>query len=640
MKIEDFTLCLIPGTEDATCEIDKYWKPAADGSKIAIGMKDGVKYQVKVRATEPKWKNNAMAVAALEAELRAATDDMTRERLEKRIASKRKKKENEDKIDEMYDKFLEMKQSIIEKVKSVGGGSLVIADEAWKQPISWLSDSVCYCEATRWQTVAVGPSCPVSYADAFPDAQSRYKVVVALATALARLHSAGIRHNDLKRPNTLILSKGDNPQVALIDFDAAFFLNEFVSHKYHAKVWNLILGGTYFAPEMLRLSEGLSASDLFEDKDKFLSEYDYKDITMASDIFSFGITAYEYIFDVESPMFDFVKDGERVKSNEYGAMLLAGYEIDFPDEVKSDPFLFAMMKWMLAVDPSDRPTAEQVAKAFTSGSLDDVSDKFLPEDLSSPWEEDGIEWIPEKIAADNVEIKRIRGQVGRYLVNYKSKSYSVTRRKDRLIEDGYAKAGGSAASGTAVAGGASSVDDKKTLWECDFGKTSERTLPSSVRRSGINGKYCIQNNLLGLFTFEQLKEKGFFFDDADKFKLWPADEEKGTIVSVGRIARNVEKGSGEYLLYSKDGSSFELFSFDRLVRAGHVTLKPTREICQPWSDNLEFVPENIPESVQSVSRSLNIFNPTDHTKYKYVQNGVTTVTREIDLLDRGWLRKK
>ena len=117
---------------------------------------------------------------------------------------------------------------------------------------------------------------------------------------------------------------------------------------------------------------------------------------MASDIFSLGITAYEYIFDVENPQFKFVKEGEDpVISNDYGTMILNGYEIEFPDEVKGDPFLFAAMRWMLTADPNDRPTAEQVAKAFTSGSLDDISEKFLPEDLSTPWEEDHIEMIPE-----------------------------------------------------------------------------------------------------------------------------------------------------------------------------------------------------------------------------------------------------
>lgn len=71
MKIEEFSLVEIPGTETASCEIDKYWKPAADGSKIAIGTKSGAKYQVKVRATEPKWKNNAGEIANSKPSLRA-----------------------------------------------------------------------------------------------------------------------------------------------------------------------------------------------------------------------------------------------------------------------------------------------------------------------------------------------------------------------------------------------------------------------------------------------------------------------------------------------------------------------------------------------------------------------------------------
>lgn len=636
MKIEDFTLSLIPGTETATCETDKYWKPAADGSKIAVGTKAGVKYQVKVRATEPKWRNNAQAVASLERERDATLDEMQREKLEKRINSLRKKKEAEDKLDALYDDFLAMKQSIIQAVKRAHSANLVIADEAWKQPVSWLGDSVCYSEATRWQNVAVGDgaSFPVRYADAYPTAESRYKVVAALADSLVRLHAVGVRHNDIKRPNTLILAKGDNPQVALIDFDAAFFIDEFVGHKHHAKVWNLILGGTYFAPEMLVLSEGLAASDSFDEKDEFLASYDYKDITLKSDMFSFGITAYEYIFDVENPMFRFVKDGEEpVESNEYGTMLLNGYEFDFPDEVKNDPFLFAMMRWMLALDPADRPTAEEAAKAFSTASLDFVSEKFLPEDLSAPWESDNIEWISEKIAEKGVEIKRIRGKEGAYSVKYITAGYSVTRRKDRLISDGFARLSGE---GTASAG----VDEKRTLWECDRAKSTDVNLPASVRRSAISGKYCIQNNLLGLFTFEQLKEKGFFASDADKFSLWPADAERGVVVSEGRVARNTEKGSGEYLLYSKDGKSFEYFSFDRLVRAGHVNLKATREICEPWSEDTEFVLSAIPDSVESITHSVNLLNRNDHTKYKYVENGVTIVVNERELIARGWLRKK
>lgn len=636
MKIEDFTLSLIPGTESATNEIDKYWKPAADGSKIAVGQKDGVKYQVKVRATEPKWRNNAQAVAALERALAETLDEMQCEKLEKRINSLRKKKEAEDKLDAFYDDFLSMKQSIIRAVKSAHSANLVIADEAWKQPIAWLGDSVCYSEATRWQTIAVGDgaSFPVSYADAYPTAESRYKVVAALADTLAKLHAVGVRHNDIKRPNTLILAKGDNPQVALIDFDAAFFLDEFVKHKHHAKVWNLILGGTYFAPEMLTLSEGLAATDVFDEKDEYLANYDYKDITMKSDMFSFGITAYEYIFDVENPMFRFVKEGEApVESNEYGTMLLNGYEFDFPDEVKNDPFLFAMMKWMLALDPADRPTAEEAAKAFSTASLDYVSEKFLPEDLSQPWESDNIELNQEKIAERNVEVRRVRGKDGLYTVKNVSGGYSSTWRKARLVSEGLAKEAGGASSEAAV-------DPKRLLWECDQGKAADKNLPASVKRSGINGKYCIQNNLLGLFTFEQLVAKGFFAGDEDKFSLWPADEEKAEIVSVGRIARDTARGSGEYLLYSKDGKSFENFSFDRLVRAGHVALKATREICKPWSDDLEFDLSVIPNSVESITHAVNLLNRNDHTKYKYVENGVTTVVMERELITRGWLKKK
>jgi len=636
MRIEDFTLDLIPGTDDVPCEIDKYWKPAADGSKIATGTRGGVKYQVKVRAAEPKWKNNAQAVAELENALRTTLDETEREKLERRIAAKRKKKEAEDLIDAIYDNFLTMKQSIIREVHNTGSRNLVIAEEAWKQPVSWLGNSVCYCEATLWQTVAVGDgkSCPLKYCDVYPTPESRYKVVAALAKSLSELHSVGIRHNDLKRPNTLILQKGDMPQVALIDFDAAFFLNEFVNHKYHAKLWNLMLGGTYFAPEMLKFSEGFSASDLFEEKDEFLANYDYKDITMASDIFSLGITIYEYLFDVEAPMFRFVKPGnDPVESNEYGTMLLEGYEIDFPDEVKNNPFLHSMMKWMLAVEPEDRPTAAQVYKAFTTLDIADISEKYAPEDFSAPWDEDGIEWVPEKISAANVDIKRIRGKVGLYRLTNKN-GISVTRRKDRLIEDGYARAVGGGPTATAK------ENDANKLWDGDIGKTADVKLPACIVRSAMAGKYCLKSNLFNLFTFEQLRDKGFFCDDSEKYTLWPDDATKATINEPGRIARNFEKGIGEYLLFSKDGKTFEQFSFSRLLRAGHVSMKQTRQFCEPWTNDMEFVPENIPAGVESITRSLNIANLSDKTKYKYVENGTVIVVREVDLVKRGWMRKK
>lgn len=634
MKIEEFSLTEIPGTETASCEIDKYWKPAADGSKIAIGTKAGAKYQVKVRATEPKWKNNAGEIAKLEAELARTTDEMERERIEKKINGKRKKTESEDKLDAIYDDFLNMKDRLRSAVRSSGCNDLIIAEAVWKQPIDWISGSICYCEVTPWQTVKVGDGCPVRYADAYPTLEARYKVVAALAESLAKLHALGIRHNDIKRPNTLILDK-DKPRVALIDFDAAFFLKDFVAkddNRYHAKMWNLILGGTYFAPEMLKFSDGLAACDSFDEKNEFMKSYDYGNITMASDIFSLGITAYEYIFDVENPQFKFVKEGEEpVISNDYGTMILNGYEIEFPDEVKGDPFLFAAMRWMLAADPNDRPTAEQVAKAFTSGSLDDISEKFLPEDLSTPWEEDHIEMIPEKIARDNVEIKRIRGLVGRYQLFHKTGNYGSTVRKERLISDGYAKPAGSDST-------ASAVDESTLLWDCDLGKTTERTLPAGVKRF-VNGKYRTNKSLYPL-TFEELKAKGYFCADADKFKLWPDDEPKGTINIPGRIERNVEKGSGEYILISKDGSTREYFNFDRLVRAGHITLKETREIGQPWSDEYEFVIANIPADVISIVRAPNFLNQSDHTKYRVVQNGATKTMRVEELVTLGWLRKK
>lgn len=634
MKIEDFLLDEIRGIDASSCAIDKYWKPAADGSKIAIGTKSGVKYQVKVRATEPKWKNNAGEIAKLEAELARETDEMERERIQKKINSKRKKTESEDKLDAIYDDFLNMKRALLNAVHSSHADDLVIAEDAWKQPIDWISGSICYCEATPWQNVKVGDGYPVRYADAYPTLKSRYKVVAALAEALAKLHAMGIRHNDIKRPNTLILDK-DKPRVALIDFDSAFFLKDFVAkgvnRRYHAKMWNLILGGTYFAPEMIKFSDGLSERDSFEEKENFMREYDYSNITMASDIFSLGITAYEYIFDVENPQFKFVKDGkEPVMSNDYGTMLLNGYEIEFPDEVKGDSFLFAAMRWMLAADPNDRPTAEKVAETFATENINNIPEKFLPEDFSTPWEEDHIEMIPEKIASDNVEIKRIRGKVGLYQIFYKTGNYCSTVRKERLIGEGYAKPEGSDSA-------ASAVDESTLLWDCDLGKTTERKLPAGVKRF-VNGKYRTNKSLYP-FTFEELKAKGYFCADADKFKLWPDDEPKGTINIPGRIERNVEKGSGEYILISKDGSTREYFNFDRLVRAGHITLKETREIGQPWS-GYEFVMANIPADVKSIVRLPNLFNLSDHTKYRVVQNGTEKTLLADELVTLGWLRKK
>ena len=176
------------------------------------------------------------------------------------------------------------------------------------------------------------------------------------------------------------------------------------------------------------------------------------------------------------------------------------------------------------------------------------------------------------------------------------------------------------------------------LWDCDLGKTTERTLPAGVKRF-VNGKYRTNKSLYPL-TFEELKAKGFFCDDTDKFKLWPDDEPKGTINIPGRIERNFEKGSGEYILISKDGSTREYFNFDRLVRAGNITLKETREIGQPWSDEYEFVIANIPADVISIVRAPNFLNQSDHTKYRVVQNGATKTMRVEELVTLGWLRKK
>ena len=42
----------------------------------------------------------------------------------------------------------------------------------------------------------------------------------------------------------------------------------------------------------------------------------------------------------------------------------------------------------------------------------------------------------------------------------------------------------------------------------------------------------------------------------------------------------------------------------------------------------------------SIVRLPNLFNLSDHTRYRVVQNGATKTMRDEELVTLGWLRKK
>lgn len=359
------------------------WQSAAGGNTIAIGYKDGKKYQVKLHAAEPKWYYADKAIADKQREL-AAAKDKDKPRITSELNSLKKNKEKYDRNDAIADGYLTIKSNLIRELNAIGDPLIVVPIGIWKQEIDFKGNAVFCAEATPWAEHAYmggefGEDDPLVFTRD-PKTEQQYAMVASLADRLNKLHGHGIIHGDLKIGNTLMVLHNGKFEGALIDFDAAILLSDLRSQKFEMGSWNKAIGGTYFSPEMYELYQIIDARD-----EQGFKDFDFNTITTKSDIFGLGVTIYEYFFgraDMGKFMPFINADGETFVDRDYCVAIANGFKLALPNTVND--FLYAVINWMLDPLPQNRPTAKQVADAFRNGTPEAVPARYRRGYVESP----------------------------------------------------------------------------------------------------------------------------------------------------------------------------------------------------------------------------------------------------------------
>lgn len=627
MKLSEFSIKQRNIANDGEPEKMGEWKPASGGAMVALAERAGKKYQIKLRAGKPKWFETGKVIRSKQEKRAASTDDEEKERLQREIDSLKRSEARHNENDRLADEFVAAKNAIFARINSAGDPRLVCADAMWKEATPMKGNVIFSYEATPWVEEAIGfDGARIDFRRDLTVDQ-KYGIIAELAETLALLHSKGVVHGDLKIGNTVITKVGGDYKVSLIDFDAAFILDDLHAKRHARETWELIVGGTYFSPEALELYETVNEKD-----DEEYEAYDFGKITAKSDIFSLGVTVYEYLYErADFHIMPFIgPDRDKLTINEYGKAVAAGYRPDFPKETDCptmDGLVYGMLNWMLAADPAKRPDATTVAEVFRSRDESKIPPEYRRIDNSVPWEEDQIDFVPK----DGVRVEK-GTRTGRYRIIRNGTGVSADAA--RLIADGLARYRSEPADGTA---------HPDLMWGCD----GEERLPACIRRSvGNEGKYTLtQGYVKKVYTMSELKRIGFFCSEEELIKLWPADaaakpDLKAKIGYV--IKRDFSRGPGNYIVLSESDyrsgrtMSYSTIKFDSLVSSGYAACGAS--VSEPWrEDGVCFVLSAISSDVVSVTRHVlrgpgfYVINRSNGTS----ERGVPVQK----LLDLGWVKK-
>lgn len=611
MKLADFVL---------ENKGDSPWQTASRSNLIATGTKGGKKYQIKLHSGEPKWFLVDDAIRDKEAEIRAcpASDEEKKERLQSELATMKSDRANRNAKDKYADGYFELKQRFVAELKRIGSSQIIGPEEFWKERVDFKGNSMFAVEAVPWvNNIAVGfdSGSRIQFnRDLSLDEQ--YNVVASLCDQLAKLHRAGILHSDLKQGNTLVTKEGGKLQATIIDFDSAVLLSDLRSKRYPQQAWYYIIGGTHFAPELYKLFVIARESP---DEEAFKS-FDFNTITEKADIFSLGVTIYEYFFGLAdglgSSLMPFVSpDGnEALDIPLYGLAVEQGYKLNLPDSVND--LLYASLNWMVASNPNDRPTAEQVRDIFKNRDISAVPSKYTRNPL---WEEHQGKY--ELTLPAGVSIVKAFKPRYRIITN----GMSVVRNIDDLVRENYAKRVGEEAEKP-------SNSELSKLWPTD----GNGDLPACVTRSSVSGRYLIYSGGTSRsVTYNQLVADGYICSEEDRATPWPCD--KGLrFTSAKTICRDMGlgKGAGYYVIGS--GISAMRYTKQKLIDSGLASTTVSFSLHQ--SDAVSYEPnfDGIPPKVKAVTR-----NALVNHQYKVEYEGGRIDRLSIDdMLAKGFVKRK
>lgn len=186
---------------------------------------------------------------------------------------------------------------------------------------------------------------------------------------LKDMHDRGVYHRDIKPENIVLTDEG----IKFIDFEKSILASQIPEFQLTQDM-NLLLGGTLATspPEVIRLISSHTTPSERKDYLMTLDETWFEKV----DIYSLGVVFAQHFVDQElqfsSPL------NRDVFSADLTPLIAAIYETPLPD------FQQNMLVRMISLDPSERPTVDEVLEAFSVYDYDSDVDDSLSESHSEP----------------------------------------------------------------------------------------------------------------------------------------------------------------------------------------------------------------------------------------------------------------
>ncbi len=426
--------------------------------------------------------------------------------------------------------------------------------------LSWKTDHIVVEEANFWDDekmfVTVTACVPDALSDTFDYSKLSFTEFLELskefAVLLKKLHACNVIHGDLKEKNILVVNKGGKYVPYLIDFDSSYITSQI-------PVWDGI-GGTegYQSPEILLYGSDEDAAES-------------STITTVTDIFTMAIVMHRW-WTGAFPSVDLDKGsvGAAVYLDKT-VTIAKKFDVKIGDNCGAT--LMSLMNWMLAKEPKDRPSAEQVL-AVLSDEIE-VPEEYHKGSDEKPFDKEL--WTAHTLVAELYTVatlkkkgvksfKRVNTGCGSKGLQYQvitSDGTSTTLSIDDLIKSGYAKAV------------AASVD---TPWD---GHDMEFISPDKISAKG----YC-------------------------------------------KIARVQIAYRKRYMITTNTGMEFDK-GFDWLISEGLAKLKVGEvDADTPWPEHgTAYVPENMTRlGVKSISR----VEVAGEHRYKIVYNEIVDGKNKVN----------
>lgn len=430
----------------------------------------------------------------------------------------------------------------------------------------------------------------------------RREIILSFAQNLAKLHSRGVVHSDIKPNNMVVSTEGGAYVGSFIDFDMSFFANEPPSpmlRKY-------IMGGTdeYNSPEKTVIEY---QSD---DPDIDISPIDYK-----ADIFALGFSFFEYLtgegdFPVEI-------NGEKSRERLITSVFLNGGTLDllFNDDYndKLTDLEVAIICWCLDPDPQKRPTAEVLYRVIFNNDLSVIPLEYKRFNSHEPWNSEYVFNYP-LFKELNIEVSRI-DVPNQYVV--KGRDGNVELDEAQLIEIGFL-----------VKHSESESRTESKPWVRD----RIVYIPQKgveITRGGSEGYYIVTKNGINRTVTAEKLVSASLAEYTDPRRIRGRDIDKPweeDLITFTPLAKGIirARAVGKYIVGKSEP---EILDAEELVSRGFAKRLPY-DISKPFPSDLDMTVNEICEY---------IFKTRTGRKYVAVSNGALYVGDKHQLANGGYV---